>query len=119
MCVCLRCLCNIKELIESRSILLDFARSLLDCAPIMPVFCLLLLYSYYSNNFAGEIDGSLDVLGYIICPINLHPCLLNNHISIATKVRELHRFIWKLQESCMILGPFRIISFYYSKDREW
>ena len=33
---------------------------MLKFAPIMPAFCLLLLYSYYSNNFAGEIDGSLN-----------------------------------------------------------
>jgi len=33
---------------------------LLDFSPIMPAFCLLLSYSYYSNNFAGEIDGSLN-----------------------------------------------------------
>ena len=32
---------------------------MLKFAPIMPAFCLLLLYSYYANNFAGEIDGSL------------------------------------------------------------
>jgi len=32
---------------------------LLDFSPIMPAFCLLLLYSYYSNNFAGKIDASL------------------------------------------------------------
>jgi len=25
----------------------------------MPAFCLLLLYSYYSNNFAGKINASL------------------------------------------------------------
>jgi len=25
----------------------------------MPAFCLLLFYSYYSNNFAGKIDASL------------------------------------------------------------
>jgi len=25
----------------------------------MPAFCLLLLYSYYANNFAGKINASL------------------------------------------------------------
>ena len=34
---------------------------MLKFAPIMPAFCLLLLYSYYANNFAGEIDGSLTI----------------------------------------------------------
>ena len=32
---------------------------LVNFSPILPAFCLLLSYSYYSNNFAGEIDGSL------------------------------------------------------------
>ena len=32
---------------------------MLKFAAIMPAFCLLLLYSYYANNFAGKIDTSL------------------------------------------------------------
>ena len=32
---------------------------MLKFAPIMPAFCLLPLYSYYANNFAGKIDASL------------------------------------------------------------
>ena len=43
-------------------------------APTMPAFCLLLLYSYYSNNFAGEIDASLDLtclmIKYSNCTVN-------------------------------------------------
>ena len=32
---------------------------MLKFAPIMPAFCLLPLYSYYANNFAGKINASL------------------------------------------------------------
>ena len=35
---------------------------MLKFAPIMPAFCLLLLYSSYANNFARKIDASLEVL---------------------------------------------------------
>ena len=33
---------------------------MLKFAPIMPVFCLLFLYSYYTNNFASKIDAYLN-----------------------------------------------------------
>ena len=32
---------------------------MLKFTPIMPAFCLLLLHSYYANNFASKIDASL------------------------------------------------------------
>jgi len=40
---------------------------LVNFSPILPAFCLLLSYSYYSNNFAGEIDGPLMVFIIILC----------------------------------------------------
>ena len=43
---------------------------MLKFAPIMPAFCLLLLYSYYASNFSGKIDASLILLHH--APISMH-----------------------------------------------
>ena len=39
---------------------------LLQFAPTMPAFCLLLLYSYCANNFAGKINAYLAVFYTVV-----------------------------------------------------
>ena len=70
----------------------------------MPVFCSLLLPSYYSNNLSNKIDASLNLARFEILLLN------NNYASNTLTLEQHYKSIWMDQVvyclTAAILQPY-------------